>query len=344
MIYLTDKHDKVGGIMKVNMKRTSVYPLHPALKAYEDFLIPNITFKPWMLKLINALSSVGVAVDKVRNNSEKQLIKTFTFDYRSVDGKEIKATVYEPKDISKKAPALIYYHGGAFMLRDMSYIHQLARLYAIGANCRVILVHYRLSPRYSPTTILEDCYAALLEVYQRASFLGVDRTNIILGGDSAGGALATAVALMAKDRKGPKIKGQMLIYPVTDGNQTTTSARTFLKTPGWNSHMNQQMWTMYLKDYKKADWPYISPIDHPDHTYLPTTYIEVEQWDCLRDEGINYALKLMASGVWVQLNKVKGSFHGFDMYLDNPYVKRIINKRMQFLKKTFETQLEDQHV
>ena len=180
---------------------------------------------------------------------------------KSADGGKVWVTIYEPVNISKNAPCMVYYHGGAFVLRDRPSTHRLAQVYAESIRCKVVIVHYRLGEPY-PIPV-KDCYRALVWVAHNAEKLGIDKDRIAVVGDSAGGALAAAVTLLARDKNGPSICFQMLINPVTDRSMSYWSMRQFVDSPGWNANLNRQMWDLYLRSgvFGKPQYPW--------RTFLP---------------------------------------------------------------------------
>jgi acetyl esterase/lipase len=306
--------------------------LHEDLSGYEKTAVPNLKLSPFLIKTINTIAGINVALSR----PEKGLVKRKK-SISAIDGGTINLTIYEPnKADPEPSPCLVYYHGGAFVLRDFGYMHKKTCAYALRAGCKIIFVHYRLAPDYAATIILEDCYTSLEWVKNHSQELGIDPTRIAVGGDSAGGALAAAITQLARDRKGPALCFQMLIYPVTDAAQQTESVRKFINTPGWNANLNMQMWCYYLKNADIEMMKYISPISNPSLVNLPASYIEVEEWDCLRDEGIAYAKKLEECGNKVTLNYLKGTFHGFDINLNKSIVQTAINARVAALRNAFE--------
>ena len=154
-----------------------------------------------------------------------------------------------PGSATAATPAIVDYHGGAFFLSTMRGHLAYAEHYARGAGCRVFLPEYRLSLDHPFPAALDDAYASLEWVHANAATLGVDRERIVLLGDSAGGALAAGVTQRALDERGPKIRAQVLIYPVTDHETKTGSARGFTDTPGWTSGSNRNMWKLYLRGH-----------------------------------------------------------------------------------------------
>ena len=248
-------------------------------------------------------------------------------------GGRIGLTIYEPENIGKNAPCLVYYHGGAFVLRDRPSTHRLAQVYTREVRCKVVIVHYRLGKPYPEP--VKYCYRALTWVARNADALGIDRERIAVIGDSAGGALAAAVTLIARDKKGPSICFQMLINPVADKNMTSWSMRQFVDSPGWNANLNRQMWDLYMRkgDYGRPE--YAAPMSAPSLKGLPPAYVETQEIDCLRDEGNAYADRLAAAGVPVELNEIRGTFNGYDVYDKNKLVQLSVTRRCLVLKRAF---------
>lgn len=167
---------------------------------------------------------------------------------------------------------------------------------------------------------------------EHAEFLGIDENDITIAGDSAGGNLAAGVTLLARDKQGPFIRKQMLIYPVLDVLQQTDSMREFAFTPMWNSILNDAMWKIYLKNGDLGMIQYASPI-LADLSGLPEAYIETAEYDCLRDEGIQYAEKLLKAGVPVVSHHTLGTVHGYDAVFYSRLMKNMLQNRIAFLKR-----------
>ena len=252
----------------------------------------------------------------------------------SYDGNLISVRVFSPSSKEAQLPCLVYFHGGGFLIPAAPYHWKLANLYALKTPCKVVFVDYRLAPQYPFPTGLMDCYSALQWVDKNAVLLGIDRNRIAIGGDSAGGNLAAAVALMARDRGGVSPCFQMLIYPVTDRRMQTASMQEFSNTPMWNSTLNRRMWELYLPTAPEPP-DYASPMEAPSLEGLPPAYLETAEIDCLRDEGIAYSEALQQAGVPVTLHQTKGTLHGFDMTLHSPIVKVCIEERVKALRNAF---------
>ena len=140
---------------------------------------------------------------------------------------------------------------------------------------------------------------------------------------------------MARDRIAPKICFQMLVYPVTDARQITESVKEFVDTPLWNAKLNQKMWQLYLGQGIHSNKEYASPMEAISLANLPGAYIEVAEFDCLRDEGINFAEALKKNGIHVELNRTIGTIHGFEIAEDSEIVRQSVKKRVAALKNAF---------
>ena len=166
---------------------------------------------------------------------------------------------------------------------------------------------------------------------EHADFLGIDDKHISVAGDSAGGNLATAITLLSRDQGGPKIERQMLLYPVIDVEQNTPSMKAYDDTPMWNSILNKSMWELYLKEGDFDMLQYASPSKADVHD-MPETYIETAQYDCLRDEAIEYAKRLSQQGTKVFEYHTLKTVHGYDAVFFGKLVKQMMKNRIKFLK------------
>jgi acetyl esterase/lipase len=228
---------------------------------------------------------------------------------------EIPVRVYTPASARRAGlPAVVFFHGGAFVLGDM-YTEELRCLrYSAEAACVVVSVDYRLAPEHPYPAAVDDCFAGLLWTVANASEFGVDPARIAVAGSSAGGALAAAVALMARDVGGPPIAFQLLNYPVIDDRMQTPSMRAFDTTPLWTNRSTADMWNHYLGTERDGVVsPYAAPARATDVSGLPPAYVLTAELDPLRDEGIDYARRLLEAGVSTELHTVAGACHGFDI-------------------------------
>ncbi len=305
----------------------SKYDLHPDLKKFEKI---TFSLSPSLLPFMNGLLSM--AFDRKRPLEDALESQKWIPGFKNAS---IKLSIFEPKDLPKHAPCLIYFHGGAFALKPAPFHKDLLCYYAAKTPCKVVFVDYRLAPQFPFPVGLMDCYAAFEWVRQNADDLGVDINRIAVGGDSAGGALAAAVSLIARDRKTPSPCFQLLIYPVTDARQVTASMKNFVDTPIWNSGLTRQMWNLYLKNGIPGPRAYASPMEADSFKGLAPAYIEVAEFDCLRDEGVNFADALKQDGVQAELHETKGTMHGFEVSVKSEFVKQILARRVEALQKAF---------
>ncbi len=252
------------------------------------------------------------------------------------EGGEIEIFIFSPKGISSPAPCLVNFHGGGFVFEGYTSHYKMAMAYAKLAMCRVVYVRYRLAPKFPFPYPQEDCYAALNWVHANAISLAIDPDKIAVGGDSAGGTLSAAVCLMARDRKS-KIKPlfQMLIYPWLDDRNDSESNRLFTDTPMWNSTLSKKVGPIINPNPENTPISYRSPAEAENHKDLPPAYIEVAEFDCLRDDGILYADLLRAQGIPVELHETTGTMHGFDTVFNAPTTQKMIKTRAEYLSRAF---------
>jgi acetyl esterase/lipase len=238
------------------------------------------------------------------------------------------------------APAAIYdVHGGGFIVGTIDIFdgHNLRLARELGVA--VVTVDYRLAPEHPYPAGLEDCYAGLVWVAKNADALGIDPDRIAIHGESAGGGLCAALALLARDRGGPSIAFQYLGVPELDDRLDTPSMRAFTDTPIWNRPNAIVSWDSYLGAGKRgsADVPiYAAPARATDLTGLPPAYVSVMEFDPLRDEGIAYAQALMHAGVSVELHAFPGTFHGSSMVEQAEVSRREADEALTVLRRALK--------
>ncbi len=214
--------------------------------------------------------------------------------------------LFRPAGVSGAGPALLWIHGGGYVIGSAAQDDELCRRFARELGATVASVDYRLAPEYPYPAPLEDCYSALTWL---AGLPAVDPARIAIGGASAGGGLAAALALLARDRGEVPLAAQLLVYPMLDDR---TVERGGLDNPGhrlWNQSSNRFGWACYLGD---ADPDVAVPARREDLSGLPPAWMGVGTLDLFHDEDLDYAERLKAAGVPCQVEVVSGAFHGFD--------------------------------
>ncbi|MFF5213009.1 alpha/beta hydrolase [Streptosporangium sp. NPDC000396] len=204
--------------------------------------------------------------------------------------------------------AIVWLHGGGFVTGDLDTEHAWASRLAGASGAVLISVGYRLAPEHPFPAALDDAYAVLIWLAEHAEELDVDPGRIAVGGTSAGGGIAAAVALRARDERGPAIRFQLLNQPELDDRMETVSARLFTDTPRMDRDNIAASWRHYLGAGPAS--PYAAPAHAVDLSDLPPAYIATAEFDPLRDEGIGYAQRLLEAGVSVELHQWPGTFHG----------------------------------
>lgn len=208
-------------------------------------------------------------------------------------------------------PVLVYFHGGGWVIGDLNTHHAFCHALAKTSRCLVVAVDYRLAPEHRFPAAVEDAYAAARWVAENTALIQADPGRFAVCGDSAGGHLAAVVSMMARDRQGPRIDCQVLIYPITDCRFDTPSYEENKEGYMLTRDMMKWFWSHFLNDEKEADDPRASPLRAKNFGDLPPALILTAEYDPLRDEGEAYGRKLEEAGVNVVLRRCPGMVHGF---------------------------------
>ncbi len=289
------------------------------------------TLDPELAGLVSALPDITNALDDIE--SARTMVAGMVGSGADAPGEElltitdevlpgtpdVRVRVYRPREpAAELLPGLLDIHGGGFVLGSVEMEHANAVALAARLGVVVMSVEYRLAPEHPYPAGLEDCYLALQHLATR---LGVDPTRVAVHGQSAGGGLAAAVALLARDRGRPSLCFQALGIPELDDRLDTPSMHAFTDTPMWSRHQAERSWELYLGG-RAAD-QYAAPARADDLSGLPPAYVVTCELDPLRDEGLTYAMRLLAAGVSTEVHCYPGTFHGTTIVREAAVVKRM---------------------
>jgi acetyl esterase len=253
-------------------------------------------------------------------------------------GPEVPVRVYTPAaGGASDLPGLVYFHGGGFVTGSIELFHPDTLRIAAEAGVVVVSVDYRLAPEHPFPAPLEDCYAALSWVAGNAPELRIDPARLGVAGESAGGCLAAAVTLLARDRGAPRLCFQYLAVPALDDRLDTPSMMSFQDTPLWNRPNAVYSWACYLGDAGPPGGPdvaaYAAPARTADLAGLPPAYVTVCEFDPVRDEGISYAQRLLHAGVSTELHHYPRTFHGWSMITAASITQRMLADQRGALRR-----------
>ena len=298
--------------------------LHPLLELFPQFefddeQLPLLRNNPAMAAALGDPAQAGVTREEVHVSAG--------------DGPKVRALLYRPSDRAATGAGYLHIHGGGYVLgmpegSDPTNLQVCARLGAV-----VLSVDYRLAPEHPIPAPLDDCYAGLAWLHEQAPALGVDRNRIGIGGESAGGGLAAALAIKARDAGEHAICHQHLTYPMLD-DRTGTPEQPGDPLVGdfmWTRQSNQYGWRSYLGD-APAEAPQV-PARLEDFAGLPATWLATAALDLFRDENIDYAHKLMLAGVRTELVSYPAACHGFQMVPGTRLAERYAQDHLRALAR-----------
>jgi acetyl esterase/lipase len=302
----------------------------PVLAALPEF--PALT--------ADTILDMRAGMDFMPRPTDEELARNgaYTVEERTVPGPagagEIGLIICRPVSATSAVPALYHTHGGGMIVgtaRDA--LDQILDL-AVPLGAAVVSVEYRLAPETPHPGPVEDCYAGLVWTAEHAAELGIDR--IVLIGGSAGGGLAAALALMARDRSGPALAGQLLMCPMLDDRNDSPSAHQMAGVRTWNRQDNHVGWTALLGDARGSAHvpPYAAPARATDLSGLPPAFVDVGSVDTFRDEDVDYATRIWQAGGVAELHVWPGGFHGFDgMAPDAALARAAVAARADWLRR-----------
>ena len=304
------------------------YVFHEDLKPYEN---QKVLLNP---RAVSILQKMMEALYLKERDDENVHVST---EWISVsEEKKVRVLIYEPKNSSGKLPCMYFIHGGGFVFNAAPHHFWLARRFTKELQVKTIFVDYHLAPKYQFPVVPEECFGVYQWISEHADELSIQSDKIMVCGDSAGGNLATVVCMMARDYGIQLPKLQMLLYPVVDRRMCTESYKQYVDTPMCNSRDMEKYFQMYVnaeEKIKESEIPYLSPLEAASLENMPEAYVEVAEYDCLHDEGVEYAKALEKAGVPAVLRKVPDTMHGYDIAKNSAFMEGIMKERVDFIKK-----------
>ncbi|CAL9280076.1 alpha/beta hydrolase [Streptomyces sp. SudanB182_2057] len=296
--------------MAGNMPRP---PFDPELKAVLTILADQVppTLTAEMIPGLRQAAPAEVTDDALESAGLTRLDVTVPGHL----GDDITVSVIARRDRQGLGPGIYHTHGGG-MVAGHRFSGLLQVLpWVVEHDAVLVTVEYRLAPEHPDPFPVEDCYAGLLWMADQAAELGIDPARIMIAGASAGGGLAAGTALLARDRKGPRLIGQVLVYPMLDDRDRTVSSGQFDGVGVWDRESNRVGWTALLGERRGTNdvSVYAAPARATDLTGLPPAFIDCGSAEVFRDEDVAYASALWAAGVQAELHVWPGGFHGFDL-------------------------------
>ena len=253
-------------------------------------------------------------------------------------GPDVRVIVYRPDGLPQGAPVVLQIHGGGFLFGTAELGDPRNRAMALSTGCAVASVDYRLAPETPFPGGLDDCYAALVWLHEHAEALNLDPQRIAIRGESAGGNIAAALAIQARDRGGPPIIFQLLIYPMLDDRTVTGEPHPFAGEFIWDAPSNHFGWASWLgmQPGSQDVPPLAAPARVENLAGLPATFMATAALDMFAEEDLEYARRLMRAGVPTEIYVAPGAFHGFEaMAPDAAVSKRFIAQADDALTRAF---------
>jgi acetyl esterase len=283
-------------------------PLHPQVEAMRSQRARNGSAPLYSLSLAEARAADLADIRAASGDPEP--VAAVTERVVPGPGPDLRIRVYEPDD-ARDRPVLVYFYGGGWTLGSLDTCDAICRSLTNAVRCVTVSVQYRLAPEHPFPAAVEDCYAGARWVAEHAAQIGADAGRVAVGGDSAGGNLAAAVTLLARERHGPRLCHQLLVYPNTDYLSDTASMREAVDPLLFNRWSADWYWGHYLADPRDGSNPLASPLRAADLSRLPPASILTAEFDPLRDQGEQYAQRLREAGVPVDARRYAGMAHGF---------------------------------
>ncbi|AWH90980.1 alpha/beta hydrolase [Dietzia lutea] len=297
-------------------------PFDPELEAV--LALVNDQIKTITPEMIPVLRAAGNQAEAVNDMLQAAGVARRDITIPGHEGAPLKATLYARADRAGTGPGIYQLHGGGMVMGDATTGVSHFLPWIVEHNAVVVAPEYRLAPEFPDPYPIEDCYAGLVWTAENAVGLGIDPDRLLITGASAGGGLAAGTALLARDRDGPRLIGQLLIYPMLDDRDATVSTQQYDGVGLWTRESNLTGWNALLGKRRGTDAvsPYAAPARATDFSALPPAYIDCGSAEVFRDEDVAYATALWHSGVQAELHIWPGGFHGFDILAPHTAIAR----------------------
>ena len=306
----------------MNTKHLVDKDLLPALENMPPFSLSATTLAPGRAMLLKMLSAATVPVE----------ISVTEHYAPGPDGApDVRLLVFSPRKTGARRAAFLHLHGGGYVMGAPQMFARQCGAIIGEVGCVVVSVDYRLAPETVYPGPLEDCYAALRWLYKNSASFDVDPARIVIGGESAGGGLAAALGLLARDRGDVPVAFQLLSYPMLDDRTGTVSkTHSFTGEFVWNAESNQYGWQSMLGHPTggPAVSGYAAAARADDLAGLPPTWIGVGSIDLFVEENIDYARRLLQAGVPTELHVYPGAYHGFDLSVESAAISKQFRRDM----------------
>ncbi|MCD9197916.1 alpha/beta hydrolase [Aeromicrobium wangtongii] len=237
---------------------------------------------------------------------------------------DVPVLICTPTAATHRTAAIYYVHGGGMVCGNLRSELDYMMGTAEREGLAIVAVGYRVAPEHPDPAPVEDCYAGLLWLFAQAERFNIDAERILIVGMSAGGGLAAGVALMARDRNGPNLIGQMLHSPMLDERNDTVSSLQFQAHGSWTRESNEFGWSALLGDRRRSEYvsAYASPSRAETLSGLPPTFVDVGSAEVFRDESVDYASRLWAAGGIAELHVWPGGYHGYEAFAPTAAISR----------------------
>lgn len=304
-------------------------PVHPELRSSVRWAL-SIPFNRFVLPIIRSLSFL------IRPRRTEGVTSENVWIPGPPGAPDVRVRKYESPQRAPGSAALLWIHGGGYVIGKPEQSDAVCGRFAKELGILVIAVDYRLAPEHPFPAPLEDCYAALSWMHAHAGELRINPDRLVIGGDSAGGGLAAALAQLTRDRKQIKPAFQLLLYPMLDDRTTTRADHKGTGTYVWTPGSNVFGWTSYLAQTPGGPTAptYAVPARTEDLTGLPPAWLGTGTLDLFYEENVEYARRLRASGVPCELHEVPGAYHAFEVFAGDAAISRdFISRQVSALKR-----------